>query len=92
MTRSFLAGLILGVLLVGCTGFTYKYYGMRGMDYATGTLLGEKEADDLPFNKCQPTSTSSNPCVVIFAPTFFKLRQDYEDTKIKLAECERSKN
>lgn len=77
--------------MAGCVGFSYKYYGMYGIDYSKGTLLGEKPEDDLAFSKCEPSSTSKYPCVIMFAPEFMKMKQDYLDTQKKLELCEKGK-
>jgi len=81
--------LILFLVLLGCAGFSYHYYGLSEVDYSHGNLLGPKEKDDLPFSKCAPNGESNHPCVVMFAKDFFAFKQDYEDLKVKLTECEK---
>jgi hypothetical protein len=88
--RSFVVGFFSAIFLMSCAGMTVKYYGMAGVIYEHGKLLGPKDKDDLPFSKCAPTATSKNPCVVMFATDFHKLKQDYQDTKMRLIECEKS--
>ena len=78
------------VILVGCAGFSYRYYGLSEVDYEHGTLLGPKEKDDLPFSKCAPNAESKHPCVIMFTKEFFAFKQDYEDTKQKLKECQKN--
>lgn len=75
-------------MIVGCAGFSYRYYGISEVDYDHGILLGPKPVDDLPFSKCAPNTESKNPCVVMFAKEFFAFKQDYEDVKMRLKECE----
>lgn len=89
MVRPFGIGFLFALLLVGCAGFSYHYYGLDGVTYEHGMLLGPKEKDDLPFSQCAPNASSKHPCVVMFASEFFKFRQDYEDVKMRLAQCEK---
>lgn len=83
--------LVLGLLVAGCAGFSYKYYGLDDADYTRGTLRGPKPENDLKFERCAPTAASKHPCVVLFATEFFKFKADYEDTKMRLIECERGR-
>lgn len=89
MKQAFGLGMIFGLSLMGCAGLTFKYYGLSGVIYDHGMLLGPKPQDDLPFSKCAPSASSKNPCVVMFATDFFALKQDYEDTQQKLKDCEK---
>src|SRR4051812_31247831 len=57
----FIAGFLSCVLIMGCAGMSYKYYGLADVVYDHGTLLGPKEKDDLPFSKCAPNGESKNP-------------------------------
>lgn len=81
-------GLLLGMALLGCAGFSYRYYGLGDVDYTKGTLLGDKPENDLPFATCEPSVSSKHPCVVLKADEFFRFKQDYQDTQNKLKECE----
>lgn len=87
--RPILFGIVLGVLLMGCAGFGYRYYGLEGVRYSDGKLLGEEEKDDLPFEYCQPTAGNARPCVVMFTDEFFRLKQDLLDTRSKLKDCQK---
>ncbi len=71
-------------LLVSCAGFSYHYYGLDQVSYDHGVLLGPTPHDDIPFSKCSPRE-----CVVMFAKDFFAFKQDYQDSKNKLIECEK---
>lgn len=84
--------LILGILVTGCAGFSYRYYGLDDADYSRGTLRGPKPEQDLKFERCAPSQASKHPCVVMFATEFFRFKQDYEDTKQRLIECERDRS
>lgn len=88
--RDILVGLSLGFLIAGCAGatFAYKYYGIDGVRYDQGKLLGPKPENDIPFDRCQPTSQVKTPCIVMFTGEFLKLKQDYMDTQNKLQSCE----
>ncbi len=86
--RSFTVGFLACLVLVGCAGFSYHYYGMKDVVYEHGTLLGPKEKDDLPFSKCAPGQLK-HPCVVMFTTEFISFKTDYEDTKQKLIECQK---
>lgn len=79
---------MIAVLCMGCAGFSYKYYGMSDMDYSKGKLLGPDEKSDLEFYVCQPTPSIKNPCVIMKATEFFKMKQEHEDLKEKLKACE----
>lgn len=87
--RSFLFGFLSCLFLLGCAGFSYRYYGLSGVSYESGILLGPKPKDDIPFSACAPNPENKNPCVVMFAKEFFALKLDYEDTKQKLKECQK---
>lgn len=84
---AFASGFAIG--LSGCATFAYHYYGLEGVSYRDGKLLGTKESLDRPFADCAPTSATRHPCVVMFAKDFFALKLDYEDTKGRLEACER---
>jgi len=90
--QGLLVGFLFSVLLSACAGFSYRFYGLDRVDYEQGTLTGPKPKNDLPFSSCAPNAQFKNPCVVMFAPEFFNLKADYEDTKIRLTECERGKS
>ncbi len=82
--------ILVGCLwLLSCASVAFKYYGLSEVTYDHGILLGPTEKDDLPFSKCAPSSQVRNPCVVMFATEFFAMKQDYEDTKQKLKECQK---
>lgn len=74
---------------MSCSALSFHYYGLSGASYDNGVLLGPTEKDDLPFSKCAPTTSVKNPCVVLFVADFYALKQEYEDTKQKLVECEK---
>lgn len=88
LKRWYVLGILSGLLLVGCAGFAFRYYGLEGATYREGTLLGPKPKDDLPFSQCEPTAAVKHPCVVMMAPEFFRLKTDYEDTKQQLKDCQ----
>jgi hypothetical protein len=89
VVNKFSLGFVSCLLLFGCAGFTFRYYGLSGVSYSEGVLLGPKAKDDLPFSACAPNGESKNPCVVMFAKEFFALKLDYEDAKQKLKECQK---
>lgn len=86
---SFLLGFAGALILAGCAGFSYRYHGLAGVGYEHGTLLGQKESDDIPFQSCEPNGQSKHPCVVMFTKEFLAFKQDYEDTKQKLIACQK---
>ncbi len=80
----FLSCLMLTV--TACAVFSYRYYGIEFAEASRDmTLLGPKPSDDKSFLECQ----SKGACVVLFEAEFFKLRRDYEEKSIRLAELER---
>lgn len=86
--KHFLSGFLLCALMVGCSAFAFKYYGLDGVTYENGKLLGPKPQDDLPFSQCAPTAADKHPCVVMFAKDFFAFKQDYLDLQDQLNECQ----
>ncbi len=91
LRKSFLLGLFSAILLASCAGFSYRYYGLAGVGYEQGKLLGPKESDDLPFSKCAPNGESKFPCVVMFTKEFMAFKLDYEDTQQKLIDCQKGR-
>lgn len=85
--RHVVLGMLLGISLVGCAGFSYRYYGLSASSYE-GSLLGPEPKDDKPFSLCSPTAQDKSPCVVLFSDEFFKLKQDLLETKERLKSCE----
>jgi len=90
VSKEFLIGFVACLLLIACAGAGFKYYGMKDVVFDHGMLLGPAEKEDLSFSKCAPNAQSKFPCVVMFATEFFAMKQDYEDTKQKLKECQKS--
>lgn len=86
-SRGLASGLILGLLAVGCAGFTFKYYGLAAVSY-DGTLLGPSADKDVPFSRCAPTEADKGPCVIMFTSEFFALKTDYQNLKAQLKECQ----
>lgn len=89
LRTSFLMGFAGALLLAGCAGFSYHYYGLADVEYDHGNLLGPKPKDDLPFSKCAPNGESKHPCVIMFTKDFMAFKLDYEDTKQKLSDCQK---
>lgn len=89
LSRQFAFGFIASFLIMGCAGAGFRYYGLSGVNYNEGILMGPKEKDDLPFSRCAPIGNEAYPCVVMFAKEFFALKQDYLDTQQKLKECQK---
>lgn len=87
--KHFSLGLLLGIVLIGCAGFSYRYYGLDLPSY-DGTLLGPEPKDDIDFKRCMPDDFDKNKCVVMLHEDAMRLKQDYLDTKDKLKACEKS--
>lgn len=88
MTKQFLAGMGLGLLLAACAGasFPYKYY---GVDLSDSLLLGPTPSDDLSLlQSCMPTATDKSPCTGMLTDAFLAMKQDYIDTKNQLIACQ----
>ena len=78
--------LLMIFLLASCASFAYKYYGLKWAEKSKDVvLLGPDAKDDRSFVLCE----KSGDCVVMFEAEFFKLRRDYEEKSIRLAELER---
>lgn len=88
--RFFLVGLTCGVLLWGCASFAFKYYGLEGVSYSEGKLLGPKPENDLPFSACAPDSAVKHKCVVMFTTEFKAFKTDYDGCKTQLSDCQRN--
>ena len=87
--KYFSAGFVACLLLLtGCASFAYKNYGMEGVNFSEGSLLGPKPEQDLPFSHCEPTAAKPHPCTVMFSDEFSAFKLDYLDTKEKLKACE----
>jgi hypothetical protein len=89
LKKWFCVGFLSCLILMGCAGFSYHYYGMKDVVYDHGQLLGPTEKEDMPFSKCAPNAQSKHPCVVMLIKDFYDLKLDYEDTKQKLKTCEK---
>lgn len=90
--HGFKLGVLAGVLLCACTSVSWHYYGMNGVDYSHGMLLGPGPKDDLPFSRCSPGNGRDgfqHKCVVMFVDEFFRFKTEYEDLKTRLSECEK---
>ena len=86
---SFLSGFLLAILLCSCSAWTFHYYGLDGMDYSKGSLLGASVTEDLPFSVCTPTQVDKSPCIIMLAKDFYAMKQEYQDTVMRLRECEK---
>lgn len=84
---NFALGLILGITLVGCSAWSYRYYGLDLPSYE-GKLLGPKPEQDKPFSVCKPDDVMKGKCVVMIQDEFFRMKQDYEETKKMLKQCQ----
>ncbi len=92
--RSFVFGFASAIIVLGILSacaftpkFPYKYYALDAMNY-DGTLKGPKPSDDRNLKECQPTEGNKAPCVVLFTPTFLKLKEDHKDLQNQLFECQ----
>jgi hypothetical protein len=78
--------LLLPLILLSCSSLSYSFYGLQLEQGARGTLLAEKQEDDLDLEEtCYP----NKKCVVLKKEEFFKLVRDYAETKEKLKSCEK---
>lgn len=91
MNRSFILGVFVGFLLMGCAGatFAYNYYGLQAASY-DGKLLAINQANDMDLSTCAPTPTTTGQCVVMLGPDFYSLKQDYLDCQNNLIACQKS--
>ena len=85
----FINGFLIGLLVVSCASFTYKYYGLNIVDTVEeSTLLGPTPAEDLPLIDCKGDSSQKGKCVVMFVDEFERLRTDIIDMEERLKRCE----
>ncbi len=82
---------LIAFLFAACAsaGYAYRYYGLEQVNYTEGKLLGPEPKLDLPFSACAPDDGMKHKCIVMFADELFRAKQDFEDTKQKLKECEK---
>lgn len=83
---------VFGFATFGCAGavFPYRNYGLDGLDYSKGRLLGPEPKDDLDFSKCTPSEANAHPCTIMFWEDFQKMKLDYKDMANRLRKCERT--
>lgn len=84
---------LLGLALAGCAGFGYRYYGLDGIDYDNGRLLGDKPEHDRPLSDCKPTAENPHPCTVMFykgIDGFLAMKTEMQDCKNRLKTCEKT--
>jgi len=79
--------LILGLLflMLACSSFKYKYYGILP---SQGLLLGKQPKDDRPLSVCEPDEAVKGKCVVMFTDEFERVRADIVDLTERLKACE----
>lgn len=88
--KSFFAGFFLALTLLACAAspiFPYKFFHLSGNNFA-GVLLGQKEGDDIPFERCRPVG-GKQQCVVVFYTELNALVKDYKQTKSDLIQCQK---
>ena len=87
---SYTIGLLSGLILSACAGLTYKHYGLSGVRYEEGKLLGPEPKYDRAFSECAPDAQYKfGKCIVMFYSDFKSFKLDYEDTKMRLIDCEK---
>lgn len=87
MKYGFALGIVFSMLLVGCMGFGYRYYGLSIASYS-GRLLAVREQDDKDFMSCTPTADDKSPCTVMYSSEFLALKTDYLDIQNQLNACQ----
>jgi len=80
--------LFLSALFIGCSGLSYRWYGLEATSYE-GTLLGPKAKDDLPFKVCAPTVQSKSPCIVMLQDEYFRMYQELLAARQALKDCQK---
>jgi hypothetical protein len=102
MRKIIFATLTLFLMASSCAAtLGYKYYGMSGVDYSKGTLVGKTPSDDVSFNYCRPLSiehpnpedpahptiTEQRRCVVLDIDEFSKMANELVVAREKLKAC-----
>ncbi len=89
--KQFVMGLLLGMLLVGCAGFTYRYYGLEMPTecYEKGKLLDDKPSGDLPLTRCMPDDAQKGKCAVFLVDELERLIADHGRLKAELKDCQK---
>lgn len=86
LMKAIIQALILASVLVACSSFTYKYY---GIDTAQSKFLGPKPEDDLPFSACDKANDEFQ-CVMMRVDEFAKMRRDFSNMRERLKACEKT--
>jgi len=81
--------MVISFSLLSCALAGVKYYGLSGVDFNTGKLMGHKAKDDLPFSVCAPVGNNPYPCVVMMVKDFYDMKREYEDIRQKLIDCQK---
>jgi hypothetical protein len=84
--RALLTGMGLGLVLMACASFSYKYY---ALDYQHAMLLGKTPADDLPLSVCQGDAQSATKCMVLTIDEFYRVKSDLEKCQSDLISCQK---
>lgn len=87
--RALLHGIGLGLVLVACASFSYKYY---ALDYQHSVLMGPTPADDLPLSVCQGDAQSQTKCIILMIDEFYRVKGDLEKCQSQLSSCQKRCN
>jgi hypothetical protein len=87
--RALLQGIGLGLVLMACASFSYRYY---ALDYQHAMLLGPTPADDLPLSVCQGTAAAPNQCIVEKIDIFYQMKSDFQKCQNDLITCQKKCN
>jgi hypothetical protein len=82
--KALLQGVGLGLVLVACSSFSYKWY---VIDNSSARYNGPTAVDDLPFSRCDKVN-GEYQCVMLTIDEFTRLRLDYDNIKKRLVSCE----
>lgn len=88
-----LPGAVLFFALSACAApveFLYPHYGMDFSATCGGQLLAKDPVGDLPLAAtCAPTDVEKGKCIVMLRSDFYKMKEDYLDTKQKLIDLQK---
>lgn len=85
-----LTGAALGVLLVACSGFQFKYR-HYDLDAEHDVALGPTQADDRKLLElCASQATIAHPCYLVLRDVWDRLERDYTKLETDLDACQKA--
>ena len=90
--KQFLAGIVVGFLVLGCAAATtipWPYYGLQLAQYKNGKLFARDPQNDKDISFCQPASGQKGRCIVMVGEDFYAFTQDDVTCHSDLISCQK---